>query len=122
MAYLDVQAEAVTDALRRARTRDALKSGIKTGNNIKSGRARVSTTPLAVQACLDKEVSRSSFDLGLGARLAAMPDDPQFADVVLIVGSERFPCHRMMLVLWSGYFRRMFTGAVCAMVPQSGSC
>ena len=47
---------------------------------------------------------------GLQLRLEAMLEDERLTDVVLILAGRRFPCHRVMLASWSGFFQSMFGG------------
>ena len=102
----------IEDRLRHARTREALKA------RHPHSRAVVKPTrPVAIiQSCLEvtaeTEVSHGSFDLtsSLGLGLEAMQSDPRFSDVTLVAGNERFSSHRMVLAIWSGYFRNMFSG------------
>ena len=104
---------ALADELRRARTREALR-GRPSPRQQQAPRQSPLVQSVLVQS-LSAETTRGQFDqsTGLSAALKAMLCDERFADVVLTVEGRRFPSHRCILAIWSGYFRTMFAGGWC---------
>ncbi len=113
----------LTDQLRERRIREALRRTPRgVGRAIvrhgvqHAAEAKSLTTPEAnvcVELAAAAATTSGGFELPLQmlqSRFRALMSDEAFADIVLVAGGRRLPCHRAILASSSSYFRIMFAG------------
>eukprot|EP00965_Chrysotila_dentata_P259727 6213656-Pleurochrysis_carterae.AAC.1 len=105
------------EMLRASRIRAALQGGRAHQHLKPATRLHTAAPRSALAASLLSESSLASGNISLAATLAdhldQMRKEHRLIDVVLVVQGHCFPCHRIVLAAWSGYFSHMFSGGWC---------